>query len=387
MNEKEPKNLRVIVSGIAKEFALFLKELLEAQGKQVEICSEPEELDPLAGKMEPCLLLMLWQEGKPEWEQALKTFQQKRSKSCRLLMGITPSREALKAARDFGAHDVILYPLQRDELFFRLNSLQNQLKLQQQLKSAEEATLKTVVSIEEKFYSMVGRLAHDFNTPLAAAYMNCNLLITQNQEVLTLTQQRTLEQLNFSLGELKRAIMATGDWVRLVQGQLKPTLQPIQWQELLEIKKEEWAELEALARRDQKKILVEATPGLPSALADKELIGRTMILLLYNALHYTGKGDHIKVKVAQDEKKENLLFVMEDTGQKMPAVLAEMIFEWGISREEHLKGLRWGRGVGLNYCKQAVEACGGKIWTESPPDRGCRFLFSLPLWKEPPQSS
>lgn len=379
MPKDNAEEFSIIICGVSQETAGFLKEFLQEQGKKVELCFEPGKLESLVGDRDALLLIMLWLEGKPEWEPALRIFGQKKEKVRRLLMVVTPSRQALKAAQDLGAHEVILYPLQKEELLFRINAMKNQINLQRQLKAADTLTQQQTLEREARFYSMIGRLVHDLNTPLAAAYMSCDLLMTQGWGGQTPAQQRTLEQIDHSLGELKRSIEAVGDWVRLIEGQLKPTLQPMQWQEPLEVKKEVWAELEAAARREQKKILVEAPAKLPAALADKELIGKTLMLLLNNSLHYTGKGDQIKLKVTTDEGKQNLIFCVEDTGQQIPASLAQMVFEWGISREEHLSGLRWGRGVGLNFCKQAVEVCGGKIWAESTEGRGCRFLLSLPL--------
>lgn len=381
-NQGATEERRIIICGTGKDSMPYLQEVLESRGQKAEFCPDPGQLEPLVKDLDPCLVIMMWGEGKPLWEPVISAFGQKYQQSSRLLMAVTPSLDAIKATQELGAHEVIYCPFQKEELFFRITALQNQISYLKQLKAAD--ILVNVKAAEEKarFFGMIGRLAHDLNTPLSAAYMGCDLLMSPGGEKPAPPQQKTIEQINFSLGELKRALAAVGDWVRLCQGQLKPTLGPMQWKDLLEIKKEDWAELEALARRDQKKILIEAPSGLPSALADKELIGRALILLINHSLQYTRKGDQIKVKVNRDEKGENLIFCIEDPGQNIPPSLGDIIFDWGISREEHLKGLRWGRGLGLNFCKQAVEVCGGKIWAESGEEPGSRFYVKLPLWAE-----
>ena len=70
---------------------------------------------------------------------------------------------------------------------------------------------------------------------------------------------------------------------------------------------------------------------------------------------------------------------VEDTGQGIPPESREYIFE----KFARLQGERFpkGLGLGLAFCRLAVQAHGGKIWVENPPGSGSRFMFTLPAAK------
>ena len=58
------------------------------------------------------------------------------------------------------------------------------------------------------------------------------------------------------------------------------------------------------------------------------------------------------------------------------------IFEKFSQVVQGLRGGKAGVGLGLAFCKLAVEAQGGHIWVESEPGQGSRFKFVLPIWRE-----
>ena len=63
----------------------------------------------------------------------------------------------------------------------------------------------------------------------------------------------------------------------------------------------------------------------------------------------------------------------------MPEEHRELIFE-RFARVPGVRGRKQGFGLGLHYCRQVIQAHGGRIWVEAGPDGvGSRFTYTLPF--------
>ena len=78
----------------------------------------------------------------------------------------------------------------------------------------------------------------------------------------------------------------------------------------------------------------------------------------------------------------DVCFIVEDQGQGIPPEKLDRIFDrfqQGDSSDTRALG---GTGLGLALCRSIVEQHGGRIWAESTPGKGSRFLFTLPAANE-----
>jgi len=117
---------------------------------------------------------------------------------------------------------------------------------------------------------------------------------------------------------------------------------------------------------------------LPTVKIDEEIIGRVLANLLDNAFKYTPSGGTVAVSACQNEQQ--ILISVANPGPTIPPEDRERVFE-RFTRVSGGKPAVRGFGLGLAFCRLAVDAHGGKIWVE-PLDRGGegnRFVFSLPL--------
>jgi signal transduction histidine kinase len=111
---------------------------------------------------------------------------------------------------------------------------------------------------------------------------------------------------------------------------------------------------------------------------DVDMIRRVIINLTENANKYTPNGGAIQLGCILNDDHAELW--VRDSGPGIPAESARTIFDKYVrlQTENAPKGL----GLGLAFCRLAVEAHGGKIWVESNRGQGSRFVMTLPLAKE-----
>jgi PAS domain S-box-containing protein len=110
------------------------------------------------------------------------------------------------------------------------------------------------------------------------------------------------------------------------------------------------------------------------AICDAELVGRVLLNLISNALKYTRPGDSVRVGVTQDEAIARVS--VSDNGPGIPPEFHKRIFE-KFGQVEARKASH-STGLGLAFCKLALEAQGGTIDLASEVGRGSTFSFRLP---------
>ena len=114
---------------------------------------------------------------------------------------------------------------------------------------------------------------------------------------------------------------------------------------------------------------------LPLVEMDSDMIRRVLINLLENAIKYSRPEGQISVAVKRQDG--TLRVRVSDNGPGIASEDQERIFEKFAQAQ---RGVRpKGLGLGLAFCRLAVQAHGGRIWVESPLGKGSSFYFTLPI--------
>lgn len=108
---------------------------------------------------------------------------------------------------------------------------------------------------------------------------------------------------------------------------------------------------------------------------DYTKLNQILTNLISNSIKYTDEGT---VEFGYEQKPQELLFFVKDTGMGISKEQQEKVFE-RFYRSDNPKMLKHeGVGLGLSICLGFIDVLNGKIWLESEPEKGTSFYFSLP---------
>jgi signal transduction histidine kinase len=124
----------------------------------------------------------------------------------------------------------------------------------------------------------------------------------------------------------------------------------------------------------------ENNTSCPPAWGNMALLHRILVNLISNALKHNPPGTAIQIDAEYDPRKRKILFSCFDDGLGIPRESLPTLFDEFISEQRFTDSDS--TGLGLAFCKAAVEAHGGRIWCESEENQGTRFYFTLATKEE-----
>jgi len=113
---------------------------------------------------------------------------------------------------------------------------------------------------------------------------------------------------------------------------------------------------------------------LPPVCGDFEILAKVLHHLIRNAIEYCGTPSP-RVHVSSRREDLEWVFSVQDNGPGIDPAFQGRVF--GVFKRLHGKE-HPGNGLGLAFCKKAVEWHDGRMWLESTPGAGSTFYFTLP---------
>jgi len=221
---------------------------------------------------------------------------------------------------------------------------------------------------------LAAMIYHDLRSPLANILSSVEMLGTSIPESEKETTAPLLKIARHSIERIQRLISSLLDLNRLEQNQPVTERQAIALDSLLADVME--AVGPALNGRNQT-LETKVTENLRELYIDPDMIRRVLTNLAENASKYTPINGHLVIGAEAAVEGNFMQIYVQDNGPGIPESDRERIFDKFI-RLTNKTGAR-GLGVGLAFCKLAVQGHGGKIWVEPAPEHGAKFVFTLPM--------
>lgn len=223
-------------------------------------------------------------------------------------------------------------------------------------------------SLREDLMAMI---YHDLRSPLANIVSSLDIL----NSILPLedSQIKPVFQIAVrSTERMQRLINSLLDIKKLESGQPITNLKPVSVKALINDSVETVEPISSSKHQVIQKILPARIANIE---ADENMLRRVIINILENAIKFSPLEGIIEIGCRREEKM--LLIWVKDSGPGIPDEARDRIFNkfTRLQAKQFPKGI----GLGLAFCKLAINAHGGKIWVESASGQGSQFNILLPL--------
>jgi signal transduction histidine kinase len=280
-------------------------------------------------------------------------------------------------ALDLGADDFLSKPINRTELLAKVRSILRVRALQEEVERQTrelEAANRELLGIQRFKESMTQMVVHDLKNPLAAIMGNIQLMQLQRARMTPTRLQELLQRTQDSARQMARMIQNILEVAKLEENKMPLRREAVH---LGRIVAEQAAELLSLSARDGVRLESAVSEDLPPVDADPELLARILANLLSNAFKHTPTGGRIVIGARLEG--DEIVTTVTDDGEGIPEDLQPHIFEKFVAGESDDRHRRtYDSGLGLTFCRLAVQAHGGRIWVKSRPGEGTTMHVALP---------
>jgi two-component system, sensor histidine kinase and response regulator len=271
-----------------------------------------------------------------------------------------------------GGDDFLTKPVRPTELIVRVQGALRLRRLSVELRKHYEVVrhqrddLMRLQLQKERLTSFV---VHDLKNPVNSIDLHAQLLCRDQQ--LSPDAREAAVSIRAETRHLMRLITNLLDISKSEEGQLVPHKAPVSWRPLVK------EVLEAFgAHAAARKVRLEAALMVETVRVDRDLVQRVMENLLENAIRHAPRDSVVRI---EDRRLPGEIEIrVADAGSGVPPDQRERIFDRFVQIDSSTQlASRSGRGLGLTFCKSAIEAHGGRIWVEDG-NPGAVFCMRLP---------
>jgi signal transduction histidine kinase len=235
-------------------------------------------------------------------------------------------------------------------------------------------SLSTLTSAQKRREELVHFVVHDLRAPLANVISGLQGIQHFGAKTLDTTVGDFVRICLTSSNRMMTLIQSILDLTRFESGKMPLEQARIPLQELIESSLES---VSVWAKMNRVTLTFQRDPATESIYADRAVTERIFVNLLSNAIKFSKPESTITVSV-RPRRSDMVEFSVSDQGKGIAKEWADKVFDKFEQADISKSTGRSGTGLGLSFCRLAVEAQGGRIWLESEVNVGTTITFSLP---------
>ncbi len=226
-------------------------------------------------------------------------------------------------------------------------------------------------------------IVHDLRSPLANVMTGLQVLQEDADETVEPLQEDMIEMCLVSCNRMLTLINSLLDLAQLESGKMPLQLSEVSAQDLV---RSSLDQVKVWAARNQVPLKSRVDSRVQTVYGDPVAIVRVLVNLLSNAIKFSKPGSIVTIGV-EPSRADMAAFSVTDQGPGIPKEWAGKVFDKFTQIEARKVGGAVGSGLGLTFCRLAVEAQGGRIWLESETGSGTTVTFTLPATRPPENDS
>lgn len=236
----------------------------------------------------------------------------------------------------------------------------------------ESAELKHINQMKDDFLATI---SHELRTPLTSILGLCEVLLTGRMGALQDEQVHSLRKVLNQSHNLVRLINQLLEIRNFTHGESQMELSPLAFHAAVDRQVESQS---AAFEKKGVRLLRQFSDQALWVRANEENLTKVVEHLVSNGLKFTPKGGTVTVETRRLDSG-HVQFKVTDTGLGIPPEALPHVFQKFFHADQSLTRPYGGMGLGLAYCKEVVEAHGGRIWIESKGQgKGTLVSFLLP---------
>ncbi|MFA6001796.1 MAG: ATP-binding protein [Thermoleophilia bacterium] len=230
--------------------------------------------------------------------------------------------------------------------------------------------LETANRLKSQF---LATMSHELRTPLNSIIGFSELLEDETYGGLNPKQMKYIGNIVVSSRHLLQLINDILDLAKVESGTIEIHPESLSLHEAMSIIK---SVVEPLATKKSINMTINMDEHVDTVAADPARFKQILYNLLSNAIKFTPAGGMVSMDVSR--KNGTVEISVSDTGIGISQEDQERIFSEFLQVEGSYARKYEGTGLGLALTKKLVELHGGRIWVDSTPGKGSRFIFTMP---------